>query len=124
MPFDGTRRLAPFTSRIHGTTLVAGPTEKTLQEFVENNTRKFEFIYIDGGHSLETIDSDWRYCEKILSDKGVIVFDDYYLNDVTRGARPLVDSLLSNPAYRVRFFPMIEDIIEDLQITMVTVEKS
>lgn len=101
--------------------LVSGPTEETLPRFVKDNVEKFDFIYIDGGHSIETIANDWNYAKELVASNGLVVFDDYYLNDDTRGAKTLIDELLKNPNYRVRFFPMIEDIIEDIQITMVAV---
>jgi predicted O-methyltransferase YrrM len=103
--------------------LVQGLTEDTLPEFVKNNERKFDFIFIDGGHSIETILNDWHYSQRLLAPEGVVVFDDYYLNNSSRGAKTLIDDLLKNDNYRVRFFPMIEDIIEDLQITMVTLKR-
>lgn len=101
--------------------LLKGPTQETLPELVRRGAEKFDFIYLDGGHSLETIANDWRWSAQLVAPKGVVVFDDYYLNDSTRGAKPLIDSLLRNPHYEVRFFPMNEDIMEHLQITMVSV---
>jgi hypothetical protein len=101
--------------------LVAGSTTATLTEFAERHTGEFDFIYIDGGHSLETIASDWAASRRLLSREGIAVFDDYYLNDTSRGAKPLIDGLLADPDYEVRFFPVVEDIVENLQITMVTV---
>lgn len=104
--------------------LVAGLTEYTLRRFVNEGGKSFDFIYIDGGHSLETVANDWKFAEKMMSRNGLVVFDDYYLNDDTRGVKKLVDDLTKNPNYVVRFFPMIEDIVEDLQITMVLVRRS
>jgi predicted O-methyltransferase YrrM len=101
--------------------LVAGQTEETLAKFAEENPAQFDFIYIDGGHSLQTIASDWSASKQLLKPGGLVVFDDYYLNDATRGAKPLIDKLLADKVYDVRFFPMVEDIIENIQITMVAV---
>ena len=36
-----------------------------------------DFVFIDGGHSLATVKSDYEYCKKIP----VIVMDDYYTED-------------------------------------------
>jgi hypothetical protein len=101
--------------------LIAGQTEETLAKFAQENPAQFDFIYIDGGHSLKTIASDWSASKQLLKSGGLAVFDDYYLNDATRGAKPLIDNLLTDKAYEVRFFPMVEDIIENIQITMVAV---
>jgi hypothetical protein len=103
--------------------LVAGPTERTLTRYAAEHPAQFDFIYIDGGHSLETVENDWKASEQLLAPGGLIVLDDYYLNDATRGARPLVDRLIVNPGYVVRFLPVNEDIVEDLQITMVAVRR-
>ena len=35
-------------------------------------------IFIDGGHSVKTIESDWSNCIKFLSKNGIIILDDYY----------------------------------------------
>lgn len=101
--------------------LVAGRTEETLTNFAQANTGQFDFVYVDGGHSVETIASDWAATRQLVKPGGLVVFDDYYLNDATRGAKSLIDSLVAQGTDEVRFFPMIEDIIENLQITMVAV---
>ncbi|WP_435011812.1 class I SAM-dependent methyltransferase (plasmid) [Tundrisphaera lichenicola] len=103
--------------------LVVGLTDQSLPEFVKSNGPEFDFIYIDGGHSLETIRNDWTYSEKLLAPEGLAVFDDYYLNDTSRGAKPMVDELLQDDRFEVRFFPMIEDSIDNIQMTMATVSR-
>ena len=116
------QRIGPIAERKNcDVKIVAGRTEDTLSPFARDNKGAFEFIYIDGGHSIETIGNDWNCAKELISPKGLIVFDDYYLNDDTRGAKRLIDGLLRDTRYRVRFFPVIEDIIEDIQITMVAV---
>jgi hypothetical protein len=103
--------------------LISGSTDKTLPLYASNNLERFDFIYIDGGHSLATVANDWEYAEKMVSPNGLVVFDDYYLNDDSRGAKQQVDCLLNNEKYSVRFFPMVENIIDNLQTTMVSVKK-
>lgn len=73
--------------------LVKGNTRETLR----TNPPNGDFCYIDGGHSLETIASDYHYCKHVP----VIVFDDYYVEDTayncpdveTVGCNKLVSSL-------------------------------
>lgn len=60
-----------------GVNLIKGNTRKTLE------TVSADFAYIDGGHSLETIEHDFN---KLRGSK-VIVFDDYYSPD-TEGKMP------------------------------------
>jgi predicted O-methyltransferase YrrM len=51
--------------------LVKGNTRETLKH------QTVDFAYIDGGHSVKTIESDY---EAVKNSK-VVVFDDYYLRD-------------------------------------------
>jgi hypothetical protein len=103
--------------------LVKGRTDQTLPVFANAHGPEFDFIYIDGGHSIETIQNDWTYSEKLLAPDGLAIFDDYYPNDKSRGAKHLIDELLEDNRFVVRFFPIIEDGLEDLQITMVAVTR-
>jgi len=48
---------------------------KVLSQYGE---KSFPFIYIDGGHSVETIRKDLLYCVELISPGGLIVMDDYY----------------------------------------------
>ena len=36
-----------------------------------------DLIFIDGGHSYETVRSDWSYCLELVHPGSVIFFDDY-----------------------------------------------
>jgi len=59
--------------------LIKGNTLNTLPKFSKKN--KFDFIFIDGGHSVKTIKNDWNYCKKLMHKNSTVVFDDYYLGD-------------------------------------------
>lgn len=48
--------------------LVPGNTRETLKSEIA------DFVFLDGGHSIETISSDYR----AVKDSAVILFDDYY----------------------------------------------
>ena len=54
--------------------LVQGFTDDTLTK------TKFDFVFIDGGHSYDTVKHDYS----MVSDSTVIVFDDYYQDDVKK----------------------------------------
>ncbi len=60
--------------------LVPGFTKDTLKEPV-----KYDFVYIDGGHSYETVKHDYE----MVRESKVILFDDYQLDGVKR----LIDEL-------------------------------
>ena len=55
--------------------------------------KKFDMIYIDGGHRDKTIDQDWIDVQRFIDDKTVIVFDDYRHNHPGVGCKVLIDEL-------------------------------
>lgn len=54
-----------------------GDTKETLREFMASNDWPIDFAYIDGGHSLETIESDYNNLKHVP----FLVLDDYYEPD-------------------------------------------
>lgn len=54
--------------------LFKGDTRKTLAEFNET----VDFVWLDGGHSVETIRSDWENVKRCLEPGATVFFDDYY----------------------------------------------
>ena len=55
-----------------------GNTRQTLPLFEE----KVDFVWIDGGHSLETIRSDWENVKRVLEPDAWVFFDDYYTGPI------------------------------------------
>lgn len=51
--------------------LYAGDTKKTMKGLCYDDV---DFVFIDGGHSLDTVSSDYSF----VKDCPVVVFDDYY----------------------------------------------
>ena len=78
--------LAPFPHK-----LIMGNTRKTLPKFKPE--RPIDFVFIDGGHSVETIQSDWENVEKLMHENTVVIFDDYYDDTEKVGCKTIVDSL-------------------------------
>jgi glycosyltransferase involved in cell wall biosynthesis/predicted O-methyltransferase YrrM len=54
-------------------TLIRGNTRQTLKTALP----KMDLIFIDGGHSIETIRSDWANCQQFIKDDTIVYFDDY-----------------------------------------------
>ncbi len=76
-------------------TLVKGDTNVTLQE---TSLPVMDFVFIDGGHSLQTIQNDWDNVQKVMGLHTVVIFDDYYQNDKKgysdeNGCKTLIHSL-------------------------------
>lgn len=51
--------------------------EGNSNEILKNIKEKFKIIFIDGGHSYETVRKDLELSESLLSDDGLIILDDY-----------------------------------------------
>lgn len=75
--------------------LFKGDTKQVLPEII-GALPKMDVIVIDGGHSLGTVQSDFEYSLKLAHDKTVIILDDYYANDYSKGCAFLVDNELKN----------------------------
>lgn len=59
-------------------TLIKGNTRETLKNFNE----PVDFVWLDGGHSVETIRSDWENIKRCLTPDAVVYFDDYYTGPI------------------------------------------
>ena len=76
-----------------------GYSQETLPKFVNEMKGKNapDFIFIDGGHAIETITSDWDNMRKLMKKETTVIFDDYYFNDEPEmegfGCQKLVDGL-------------------------------
>jgi hypothetical protein len=79
--------------------LAKGYSRDTLPRFLREpaRPRHFDFALIDGGHSRETIASDWQVVRSLLGPRSVVVFDDYYDNTDAAvrdlGCRSLIEAL-------------------------------
>lgn len=61
--------------------LFKGNTRKSLPNVVEAfGENQADFAFIDGGHSVETIQSDWESVRLLVKPGKIIIFDDYYYN--------------------------------------------
>lgn len=56
--------------------LVKGNTRETLATFTPEVP--IDFVWLDGGHSVETIRSDWENIKRMLAPDAWVFFDDYY----------------------------------------------
>jgi predicted O-methyltransferase YrrM len=69
-----------LSARIHQ--VFADSLKMDVREFIDSA----DFCFIDGGHSYECVKADTENALKVLSAKGVIVWDDYswFVEDVGR----------------------------------------
>jgi len=79
--------------------LFKGDTTETFPKAVPK-LPKMDFIYIDGGHSYDTVKSDWENAEKLLHSKTIVVFDDYDQDGVAKVVNTLKER------YSVKIVPI------------------
>lgn len=88
-----------------------GDSVDLLPKFVEKGAKHFQdFIFIDGGHSIETVRSDWSCVRSLMHDSTVVMFDDYYHHDKNLGPRILIDELMKDSAFKVELLDPIDTI--------------
>ena len=78
--------------------LIKGNSNITLPLFIERNKNiHIDLIFIDGGHSVETMQSDWNNISKIIDDDTIVLCDDYLVYSdgtaPTWGSRQVIDNL-------------------------------
>jgi hypothetical protein len=71
--------------------LYRGYTKDTLPEVI-NELPVMDFIYIDGGHSIETIKNDWGYAQKVMDENTIVIFDDYWNRD-DAGCKKIIEGI-------------------------------
>jgi predicted O-methyltransferase YrrM len=72
--------------------LYQGNTLKVMPEVVPS-LPKMDFVFIDGGHSLDTIRNDWQNTKPVMDENTVVIFDDYWVNREDGGCKPIVDKI-------------------------------
>jgi predicted O-methyltransferase YrrM len=87
-------------------TLVKGNTLVTLPEFIKNN-QTVDFIFIDGGHHVDTVRNDWNAVKELMGVHTVVIFDDYWRNRSDQSAKPVVDAI-DVQKYRVEILSEID----------------
>lgn len=106
--------------------LYEGNTLETLPKIV-TELPKMDLIFIDGGHSLETIANDWCWASQLMHDKTAVIFDDYWPGRTDAGAKVTVDNIDRNQYDVKRLF--ITDHFKktdfgELTIKLILVKKS
>lgn len=106
--------------------LYAGNTRDTLPA-AATAIGKADLVVIDGGHSFDTVESDWNNVRGLMHERTVVVFDDYYPDEGFRppgcGCQKLIDAL-DRSVYDVKLLPHIDEFPQDwgtLRMRMVRV---
>lgn len=105
------QRLANIVPGV-GINLHKGFTSVTLPKFGEHDRHRgtfWDLIFIDGGHSLETIANDWQYASLFVGPKTVVIFDDYYPDREDYGCKKLITELQQDPRWKVEMLEPVDN---------------
>ncbi len=86
--------------------LIKGDTTQTLRN-EQGKHPSMDIIFIDGGHSLETVESDWQNAKTFMHKGSVLIFDDYWTNRIDAGAKRTVDAIDRNE-FSVEIMPVVD----------------
>lgn len=82
--------------------LIKGLTKETIPRFIATSRtlrETMDFIFIDGGHSLETISDDLENCVQLMDKESVLLMDDYYENRDDVGAKAVIEFYAREDGY-------------------------
>ena len=86
-------RLVGAGASVH---LTKGDTRDTLTAAAAKlSVPPVDLVWLDGGHSLETIASDWAAVARMAGPLTVVLLDDYYPDRTDMGCKPLVDDRIA-----------------------------
>ena len=57
-------------------------SKNTIPEYIVSNPKKFDLIFIDGGHDLETAESDLFNCKDLSHNDTIVIMDDTVLRKI------------------------------------------
>ena len=76
--------------------ILKGYSDQILQQI---NLRKIDFVFLDGGHSYDTVKMDLQILISKLDKNGVIVCDDYNMSHY--GVKRAVDEISTNHHFEI-----------------------
>jgi len=103
--------------------LFQGDTREILPKVVKN-LPKMDFIFIDGGHSIKTIENDWKCAQQLMTNNTVLIFDDYW-NRSDLGCKKVIEKI-NKIKFNVEILPIQDKFIKRwgiLKINFVRVQK-
>lgn len=104
--------------------LIKGNTKETLPKAI-GTLPGMDLIYIDGGHSIETIRNDWGHALKLMGDSTVVFMDDYFSEMAFIGCKFLLGEL-DPKEYTAEILPTTDTYRQpwgDLKTQLVVIQK-
>ena len=81
--------LKKFKQNVH---LIKGNSNKILKKI---DMSKIDYVFLDGGHTYETVKNDLYYSKPVLDNNGTILCDDYNLSQAP-GVKKAIDEFIYN----------------------------
>ena len=78
--------------------ILKGDSKKILPKI---DLSEVDYVFIDGGHSYETVKSDLNNCKIVIENKGIILCDDYNLS-YAPGVKEAIDEFVSEEQYNIK----------------------
>jgi len=82
-----------------------------------------DFVFIDGGHSKKTINSDWNIIRGIMNRNTIVIFDDYYhsIHKEKFGCNDIIDNL-DRDIYNIEELYPIDSFSNGVKVQMIAVK--
>lgn len=67
--------------------IVFGNSVETLNKYIldnPNEIKSYELIHLDGGHTEDIFSHDYNNCKKLITDEGIVIFDDYNMLEIKK----------------------------------------
>lgn len=102
--------------------LFKGDSKITLPK-TRHLIRDANFVFIDGGHSKKTINSDWNVVKSIMNKNTIVIFDDYYhsIHKEKFGCNNIIDNLDRN-IYNIEELYPIDSFSNGVNVQMIAVK--
>jgi len=78
--------------------IIKGDSNKILPNIDLNN---INYVFLDGGHSYETVKNDLNNCKIVIENLGIILCDDYDLT-YAPGVKKAIDEFVSTKGYNIK----------------------
>jgi hypothetical protein len=86
--------LKKFKKNIH---LIKGNSNYLLKKI---DMSKIDYVFLDGGHTYETVKNDLHYSKQVLDKNGTILCDDYNLSQAP-GVKKAIDEFIKNNSLKL-----------------------
>ena len=85
--------LKKFKQNVH---LIKGNSNRLLQKI---DMSKIDYVFLDGGHTYETVKNDLYYSKPVLDNNGTILCDDYGLG-YAPGVKHAIDEFVTDNNFK------------------------